>query len=414
MRLKISTKGLVNIFFFFSLLPYISLVPLGSDIQIVSGLVAYMVIFVLALRENLLFDKRELFLLFLCFIFIFHADFGDGSYQFRKAIGPLYAFGVFYVAKRYNQLFDKRILVAAVAIYFFSAIVQLISPELFSLTLERFIRVSKYDDTTGRGLTSLTTESGFLGFIAIYLTIILKLLYKGLPRDRSYYITLGMLILLIILSKSGGGYVLLFLYLVYNSRVLLVKYWRGLSLAGISLFIIILASPINFQGSNKGIIELIRLMEVRDLKMVLYNPSLSVRVNPVIVGWYGFLDNPAGNGSGTFPRQALTVYYKHDINKLYLDRQQERLIFEMKNDSVSAVGKYFFEYGIFFMVYLVALFAGINYHKIDLYVLSLLIIGLLFSLPIVYPPTWIIVGLLAKLPKRLQLTNGNQGFIHTS
>jgi hypothetical protein len=401
-----SKEVIVNIFFFFALMPYVSPVPLGSDVQIVTGLVGYAVLFALLLKDKFVVDKREFVIFGLCLLFIFYINLNEPTYQFRKAIGPLYSFGVFYIAKKYNGYFSKKILSIVIIIYLAGAITQFISPGIFNMTFEHFIRVAKYSATTGRGVTSLSPEPSFLGIICIFILVIQNWFYKDEKKDKFYYYRFAACVFMILLSKSGGGYVLLFLFLASQSISYIKKYWYIALFMGVSLGVFVANADI--KAGNKGLSDLIGVLRSTSPRALLGVSSLSNRVNPILVGLYGVYEKPLGRGSGAFTTQAKEVYLDSGLDKTYPYHMRDRLLYEISIDSVSSFGKYLFEYGIFFIAYLILILSGLSFKETGLFIVFLVLIGLLFSLPIVYPPIWLIYGMydkkeMAKKKRNLEL-----------
>jgi hypothetical protein len=130
-------------------------------------------------------------------------------------------------------------------------------------------------------------------------------------------------------------------------------------------------------------------------------------VNPILVGLYGAYEKPLGRGSGAFTTQAKHVYLDNGLEEIYPAHMRERLLYEISSDSVSSFGKYLFEYGIFFILYLLLILSGLDVKRTGLFTVFLVLIGLLFSLPIVYPPIWLIYGMFDKkeLAKKLAVKN---------
>ena len=381
---------IVSSFFFFALMPYVSPIPLGSDVQIMTGLIGYAVLIALLLKDKFTVDKRELVILLTCLIFIFYININEPTYQFRKAIGPLYSFSVFYIAKRYNSYFNIKILSGVIIIYLAGAVTQYISPGLFNQTFEHFIRVAKYSATTGRGVTSLSPEPSFLGIVCIFILIIQDWFYIDSTKDRSYYYRLAACIFMILLSKSGGGYVLLFLYFASKTTVYLKHYWYIIVIVAITGIAVV--SNIEIKAGNKGLSDLIGVLRSTSPKDLLRVSSFSNRVNPIIVGLYGAYEKPLGRGSGSFTTEAKEVYLENDIDEIYPSYLRDRLLYEISIDSVSSFGKYLFEYGLIFIFYLILILSGLDFKRAGPFTVFLVLIGLLFSLPIVYPPIWIIYG----------------------
>lgn len=386
-----SKRFFIQLFFFFSLMPYVSPIPVGSDVQILTGLIGYFVLLVLLLKDKFILEKREILIVSLGFLFIAYINFDQPTYQFRKAIGPLYAFSIYYLAKHYQQYFSLRVMSWVVIIYLIGALMQYVLPSLFNLTLENFIRVAKYSETTGRGVTSLSPEPSFLGIICIYLLVIQDWFYNNKPKDKKYYYRFFACVFMILLSKSGGGYILLFLYFVSKSFFYFKKYWYLVVVFGIT-FVIFLANIGEVSG-NKGLADLVKVLKSTSTKDLLAVSSLSNRINPILVGVYGALEQPLGRGSGSFLTQAPNVYLNNGLDEIYPVYIRDRLLYEISMDSVSTFGKYVFEYGIFFILYLLLVINGVNLKKMGLFITFLVMTGLLFSLPIVYPPIWLIFGL---------------------
>ncbi len=398
-----SKEVILNIFFFFALMPYVSPVPLGTDVQILTGLIGYTVLFILLMKDKFVVDKRELLIFGLCLVFIFYININESTYQLRKAIGPLYSFGVFYIAKRYNGYFSKKILSAVIIIYLIGAILQFISPGIFSLIFEHFIREVKYSAVSGRGVTSFAPEPSFLGIICIYLLIIQNWFYKGEKKDKFYYYRFAACVFMILLSKSGAGYVLLFLFTASQFTGYIKKYWYIGLFMGIGLGIFVTTT--DRVSGNKGLSDLVGVLKSTSPKDLLRIASLANRVNPILVGIYGASEKPLGRGSGSFTSQARGVYLDNGLEELYPAYNRPRLLYEISSDSVSSFGKYLFEYGIFFLLYLMLILSGLDFKQAGLFTVFLVLIGLMFSLPIVYPPIWLIYGMFDKKVLAKKLAN---------
>tara|TARA_B110000046_G_scaffold54094_2_gene60533 strand:- start:6014 stop:7279 length:1266 start_codon:yes stop_codon:yes gene_type:complete len=389
-----SKEVTLSIFFFLALMPYVSPVPLGTDIQVLTGLVGYMILFVLLYKDRFLVDKRELLILGLCLFFVFYINIEESTYQLKKAIGPLYSFGIFYIAKRYNHYFSIRVLTIVIVIYLIGTITQLISVDLFKMTFEHLLRESKYSAAGIRGVTSLAPEPSFLGVICIFILIIQNWFYKGKKRDKYYYYRFAACAFMILLTKSGMGYVLFFLFLGSQFMGYIKKYWYISLFVGIGfVFFMATAKPIS---GNKGLSDLIGVLKSTSPRDLLRVSSFSNRVNPILVGLYGAYERPLGRGSGSFTTQAKQVYIENDLEDIYPAHMRSRLLYEISSDSVSSFGKYLFEYGIFFLLYLMLIFSGLDLKQAGLFTIFLVLIGLLFSLPIVYPPIWLIYGIFDK------------------
>lgn len=380
-------------------MPYVSPIPLGSDVQIMTGLIGYVIIAFLLLKDKFIISHREITIILLGLFFLVYVNVDESTYQFRKAIGPIYGFSIYYIAKNYKDNFNIKILNVVLSLYFLAAVVQFVSPGFFELTFENFIRVAKYSSASTRGLTSLTTEPGFLGTICIYIILIQDWYYKnkGLSKDRQYYVRLIAATILILLSKSGAGYILLFLLLAFKSLAFIKRYWYLFTIA-MALGIVIVLQTDEISG-NKGLSDLVKVLQSSSPQDLLKVSSLSMRVNPILVGIQGAIEEPLGRGSGAFTTQASMVYLQNNIDQIYPFYLRDRLLFEISLDSVSTFGKYIFEYGVFFLLYLFLIFIGLNVRKSGVFIFFLLLTGLAFALPIVYPPIWLIFGLYSRRVK---------------
>ena len=388
---------LISAFLFFSLLPYVSPIPIGSDVQLMSGLIAFFIIFLLTLRDKFVLGTQDILLFGLSIFFLLYVNPKDDSYQIRKAIGPLYGLGIFYITKKYFHHFNFRIVQLVIVIYLLAGLTQLFSPSLYQLTFEHFIRESKYAAGVARGINSLTPESSFLGIVSIYLMLILEWFRERAAIQNKKFKTLYFLcIFLVLLSKSGTGYILLFGFLVFKFWKRLKKYWYVFVIGAIFGLVVLANVPIGLIN-NKGFNNLIQLASVTtNFDLIWRLGSLANRVSPVIVGIYGFLDNPLGYGSGSFTVYAVDVFFKHNMESIFPGWQIPRLIQEISSDSNSTFGKYLFEYGVFYLIFLFTLLYYIDYRRMNIFTLFLVLTSILFSLPIVYPPIWVFLGINTK------------------
>ena len=396
-------KGfLVNTFFLFCLLPYVSPLPLGSDVQVVSGLVAFIILFAVFLRHDIVLKGSELLLLLFCIISIIYINPEvPEAYQLRKAIGPLFGFGIYLTAKKYNTHFSRSIAVFAVALYLVAGITQLLSDQLFNLTFEKIIRTAKYAREGSRGITSICPEPGDLGFVMIYTLLLVEWLHnkRGYARDWVYKGLIAGIIFLVLLSKSGTGYIFITLYGIYRGRKFLLRPSTIFSLLIVGLLLFLILQ--NSFRMNKGLHDIIQLVNVvwnLDPRLLLYMTSISVRLSPILVSFNNFFSHPFGLGNGTFPVYAVDVYFEAGLNHFFPQTAylQYKLPRDLAIDSNSTLAKYIFEYGIFFLIYLLTLIVNIDKKELGVFAVFLLLISLSFSLPIVFPPLWLIIGIYTK------------------
>jgi len=178
---------LVNIFFALILMPYVSPIQLGSDIQPLVGIFGFLLLLIALIEKKIFLSKFDLYFFFIAIISLIYINFNlPVEYEFRKRIGLLFAFIVYMAIKIYYKQFSYKVFKIVIWMYFISAILQILSPTIFEHTIGLVVRDIKTDMSV-RGVTSLCTEPSYLSFMGIFFIFVLNYFNNKINLDLKEY-----------------------------------------------------------------------------------------------------------------------------------------------------------------------------------------------------------------------------------
>lgn len=375
-------------------MPFISFYPVGSDVQPLVGIIALILMCWMWFKNKLKFDKIDLIFIFIGILSLaYFSTFLEGDWVFRKRIGLLFSFFIFYVIKKLHLLFKFKVFYTVIWIYFLGALFHLLSPGLFAQFAGLFVRVIKQSslaNLTYRGVSSFAPEPGFLGALSVFFLLVLHYFNQREFVGRFYnWSTIALSLCMLSISKSGTGTVyfsLLILFWLYKKNVVDRNPWYLIgSLACVSLNAFAFLTSILAQGGGRG---------VSVLRQFLTNPfqtindaSIAHRISNIYTAIYSLQDYPLGTGVGTFPQTAQKMYYRHDLYVQFSD------IKHVISDAVSAFAQYSVEMGFIFILFLVVVVLYDMYFCYTSCVFRVFaIVFLLFSFSISFPPTWFLLA----------------------
>jgi hypothetical protein len=378
---------MINTFFFFVCLPFVSLYPIYTDIQPTVFVVAILIIFLLAYGNRLFFDKTDLFFFFFAILSFVYFTNIEGEFDIRKRIGMLFAFFVYYLTKRFHRCLKFKVFYWAVVVNFVCGIFHFIAPAPFASTAGHFIRTVKIYSYSGpRGISGLTTEPGFLGAMCVFFLAMLVYFNKRESiHKRDVYTIVFMAVTLIILTKSGTGYVLLTMFFAYwiADRIKEKKAFIWLIL-GIGL-VYLLFQPNSYLG-GRGY-EILNIIYKKP-SSVLLDTSIVMRLSNVYIAIWNLIKHPFGSGIGTYSLVASDALELSYVKTLLINAG-----YPLYSENVSAFSQYIVEMGLFFIIFIFYVFyiGGKSLYTIFLRTLSFMYILVSFS--ILFPPTWVMLAI---------------------
>ena len=141
---------LANTFFFFTLLPFISPITYGTDVQPI-GLILGIIIILLNVNTNSIkisvFDLYFFFLAILSYLYLnnsadqlYESGITSANNDIKRQFGLTFALIIFVVSKNFIHLFKPKILYAAIYLQTFFALINLYVPSLYNTIASNLIR----------------------------------------------------------------------------------------------------------------------------------------------------------------------------------------------------------------------------------------------------------------------------------
>lgn len=380
---------LINIFFFLSFFPFVSLYPIGSDVQPMIFVLAILIVLFLSYKNRLLFDKTDLFFISIAALsFVYFVNI-ESEFDIRKRVGLLLAFFVYYLTKRFHVYFKFKVFYWAVIVNFACGMFHLLLPNLFATTLGQFVRTIKILNFTGpRGISGLSSEPGFFGAMCVFFLALLLYFSKREPiRKRDIYTIVFMAVSLIVLTKSGTGYVFLMVFVMFwcAERFKIKNVFIFLILGiGVSLFLYQYSH--SFSGRGYAILHIL----FTNPFAILSDTSVGMRLSNVYIATWNLFEHPLGSGIGTYSLVASEAYSLSDVGTLINTGR------DVYTGNVSSFSQYVVEMGLFFVIFIIHVFykGSKSLFAISLRTLAFLFISVSFS--ILFPPTWVLLGIVHK------------------
>lgn len=378
---------LINTFFVLVCFPFVSLYPISADVQPMIFVLAILIIFLLFYKNRLFFDKTDLFFIFIAVLSLVYFINIESEFGIRKRVGLLFAFFIYYLTKRFHVYFKFRIFYWAVVVNFACGMFHLLSPNFFATTLGRSVRDIRVLDFSGpRGISGLSAEPGFLGAMCVFFLAVLLYFSKReyIPK-RDSYVIIFMTVTLIILTKSGTGYVLLAMLSIFwgVERFKIKNVFNYLMLGVAFIVFFFYQSSHFFSGRGYAILQML----FKDPSSILLDASTGMRLSNVYVALWSLIKYPFGCGIGSFPLVANEAYNLSDVGTLI---NTGEIVF---TGNVSALSQYVVEMGLFFMVFISHIFFIGNK---SLFAISLRFLSFMFllgSFSILFPPTWFLLAI---------------------
>lgn len=375
---------MIKLSFFFMLIPFVSPYPLPTDVQPFSLLLALFVLVIHFPRIKLsIFDGLFFFVALLSFFFVNEVEF---LFDVRKGFVFLASFIYWMFVKTFYKELTTSVVFAASLVLLISQLMLIFSPEAIIPIFEKIVRSIKITDFTGaRGSSGLAPEPGFAGALgASYCSILFFLKNKYSP-GLVWWVSVLFSVFIVILSKSGTGYMLLFIvvsvYMCVNfstPKIVIVFF--------VSFMLLLLLPDFT---NNRGV-AIIEKLTSDPLELFSRDESVGKRALNIVLGFISVFENPLGIGRG------LNLDYREEI----VSSWELRNYMVGESGDVSAFSRFSVELGIVFWLFIVFLvFRTKTLRYSYLRVLGFLFISASFSLS--FPITWILLGLYKKINHRI-------------
>ena len=342
-----SKSFLIHLFYYTIFFPFVSILPIGSDLQPVFIIIMFFIIGFKFIN----FSKKDSFLLFIAISSLCYFNFFTYSLIPFKGVGAyLSIFISLFFLMVYEKVFNITIFISVlkrtIIIYFFSSILFYLFPNIFSLFQLNFVRaVNTLDAGIGyRGISTYFTEPGLFGAHMVGLLVLLIGIFnKGLIQIKTCLVYGLMILIMIILSKSGMGYLYLFfivLYIIFINRKK-TKILLPLIISFSVLSVFKLKSILEF---NRGIGALISLSDYNNITDL----SILKRVYDFFLGFFILMEYPLGMGVNFTQSKVISIINSSEfLNNFYNVNRDIGF--------VSSISLFFAYYGVFTVFLLIFL-----------------------------------------------------------
>jgi len=391
------SEWLANALLLFTLFPYISPVPLKSDIQLVSAVLAMLVIFVRWWldREAIKFSWSELGIFVMALIYLCYAtpaSWLDYSEVIRKSAAMMLGFFVYLAAKLSYRSFSVKIVMAAAIVHLGVAMLQSVSPDLHKAIIQPFL--SQIRGAEDRGVGGACSEPSFLANIGILLPIIAWVV----AGNGSNKLTKGAWILVWVAVAGLIGLSQAATASVYGIVILIVfGISRGLKSGLITTAVtVVLGMSLVAAGPSMPSSRATDLVKVAfdNPRLIIEDPSASMRLVGHYLAGPSLIEKPFGNGLIKLDQD----YFWFLWNKYNIDTWYEVDISRMSGQYY-AIGYGLTDFGastlrmgwvfIGLLVFWLLQYRGSKYSPA---VIAFVALGVLSSIPIVFPAYWLLLG----------------------
>jgi hypothetical protein len=302
--------GTIQKFIFFAIcFPFVSFYPIDTDVQpIYIGFI--LLFFLFNFNIFLKLSPYYIFLFFFSFISVFYINYFDYRANFFaiKGFGAHFSFFSAVLCFIYfrNQLVDNyyRIFNYIVVIYFLYSLFYLLFP-ILAINLQNYIiRTSNVDENNPfgyRGAAILSTEPGLFAGQMIFFLLLNEYYLTNLKINlKRYWFNFILLVFLILISKSGTGY-------LYFSTFIFLKYKILRIPTLIFFFLFLFNSEINFE-ENRGLDAIMQLSNPDNLSD---SSGIFKRLYDFSLGIFLFFNYPFGFGLNNAHLIYKTVEFKN-------------------------------------------------------------------------------------------------------
>lgn len=396
---------LPNAFFFFAVMPFVSPVPLSTDVQPTSIVLGLLLAFVILLRKQLFLNIQELYFFFFAAGSIFLVSLSS-EFVLQHRIGLFSAFLIYYATIRFRDTFDIRILRIAIIIHFFGVLWHFLSPTTFIPVAELLVRTIKVKEMGSRGASGFSPENSFAATLAlVHLILLLFFLERSRLSKLNIYLLTTLCFLTILLSKSGSGYVftVIFVGFYFFSRINIKKF----SVAKLAILtfllvatVFVVRSPVVLESRGGRLVEII----LKNPQLVFLDGAIAERIIGIEVGIRSLVRYPLGVGGGGYPSVAKEINADVGLEEKYRTARVETQL----EATASSLGKYLTEFGIFFIfLLLIILRKSFEFRLFNMLSVFFAFIFIVASFSIAFPPTYLLLGLSSR--RGITKEDTNQG-----
>ena len=390
-KLNINFK-LEKLFLIASLFPFVSPYPIGSDVQPLAGIFAFFIIIKQYYLKNKSIKKEHLFILVITFTLLFYIDPTKNNIDIRfgKAISLFYGSLVFIAFYYSKQYLTSRLFSNIIKIYFIVSVLTIIFPNILLPLQGYLVRNVNAESIYGiRGILTFCTEPGLFGGLLIAFLVINDYLYKNNKESKnSYLANFAMLLLMLIATKSGTGYLLFILYLILKILIEIKYNLKSI----LSLFVLILsliALIYNIDADSSRGLQILMLLATNPMLLFEVDLSILTRVVSLYTGLLSIVHYPLGVGVNDISGNIWFV-----INDNEFLRSFPKFIDNSNTDKITLVSSFAsltVMYGLIWWILFYLIFFRFSNTTLIAKVFS--IVFMLFSFSSAFPLIWILLNL---------------------
>ena len=371
--------------------PFVSPLPIGTDVQPTFFLAAMLSIAVWGLNYRI--GKIDLLFIFMILLTIFHQASVDSP-----IVSGLFRFAFAYIAFIFFMVFmhkiSARFIFLLALFHFCCLVINFIAPSQFAFIAELFIRAFKVTSIGVRGASGFSPEPGFAGAIAVCLLAAAFAVRDARGPSRYFLATVVLSVISVALTRSGTGSLLLvgFLTIYYfkpHPKNVLV--FAALLVAGMYV-----AANVNLGRGT----DALRLIAQSPVEAFLSDRSMGARVLSALVSVFTIFEHPLGNGVGSFDDASLALAQQYNLYRFAEGSESGKV------GNLSMLALYSVELGLPWLIFLATFFVW-GLRKSGITAAPYLFLSFYFILTtfsLAFPPTWFFFCLSinsCKLPKYL-------------
>ena len=389
---------IVNFLFFFCVFnPFVSPLPIGTDVQLPVFALAFVLFILAVLNGKVFFDRGQIILIMIA-LWTFAYLGLEGTFNPRYRLGLPLGILVLFVVQIYWQSLTIRAVQAAILFNSIGIFLHKFFPSQFVPIAETITREIKIKEIGARGASGFCPEPGLASASLIILFI--TLVYFREKRQLSktlFFLNSSILLCCMFFTQSASGIlfmmITLFVYLSFNLRFNKRYVIICMLIPGLITYLI---NTNYFENTRAG--SLILLTISNPLGVLRMDGSLAERAAGITFGFYGIREWFFGFGGGSYSNVAPHLDTKYHVMDYY-DTARDQT-----QQTVSAFGTYTLEFGVIFWLFLIIVFySSYAFSATAIASLALASLFILASFSITFPGIWYLLVLSMQYQRKRRL-----------
>lgn len=398
----LKSLNIEKLFLIASLFPFVSPYPIDTDVQPISGVMAFFVILKYNYVKKLPMQKKHLFLLVITFILLFYINPEKSLHiSFSKAVSLFFGSLILVAFYYSSQYLTSSLFSNIIKVYFLTSIVTILFPEILLSLQGNIVRNINAEGIDGiRGILTFSTEPGLFGGLLISFFLINDYLYTNQKLTKNcYFSNFLMLLLMLIATKSGTGYLLFILYIILKI-IIEIKYdFKNIVLIFIFFTSLVLLVYTVDSNSSRGLQIIIQLIE-NPQELFKLDMSILTRVVSLYIGALSIIQYPFGVGINDISTNIWEVIHTDKFLRDFPKFDGYTNI--DKITLVSSFASLVVMYGVIWLIVFYLIFFRISKANLIYKIFAMIFIFVSFSAA--FPLIWILLSLEANKARNKELT----------